>query len=278
MGTMKNAICTASDAKYGDFVIEHWLASLKANVDLSNTDILVFDYGFSTQQRGKLLDQNVKVIPCVRNGHVVSLRFRDMAIFLQENAYDQVLATDGGDIIFQTGLTELFEKNKTAFRAVTEDFNLPFERLFIANNFSATDGEKIKRLLEKKPMINAGVLVAPHNKFLALCQEIDGLVLDKSKFGPDQVAVNYILYRDGFVSLSNKFNFVFTTMTQPFRIQNGVFLLQSGEKIPIVHNAGGSNSFRPIKNFGFGPSFNRLKRLTYWSARIFTQVIHSFQR
>ncbi|MFH0954566.1 MAG: glycosyl transferase family 8 [Candidatus Micrarchaeota archaeon] len=275
---MKNAIFTCSDAKFGDFLANHWLKSLKENVDLSNTDVVILDYGFSKEQSDRLSKENVIIVKGKRDGHVTSIRFRDMAIFLEKHAYDQVLSTDGGDIIFQADLKELFEKNKDSFRAVTEDFNLPFGDLFTKNFFSKETVEKIKKTLKGKKMINAGVVVAPHKKFLNLAKEINELVIDKSKFGPDQVAVNYILYRDGFKELDKKFNFVFTTCALPFSIKDGEFLLPNGEKIPIVHNAGGSNTFRPIENFGYGKDFNRLKWFTYWGARVFTRLVHSFKR
>lgn len=274
---MKNAIFTCSDAKFGDFLADHWLKSLAANVDLSNTDVVVLDYGLSDSQVKRLKKKGAKVVSFPKTGHVCCIRFRDMARYLEKNKYEQVLSTDGGDIIFQSDLKELFEFSPKSFRAATEDFNLPFGNIYINGFFSKETEKKIKKTLKGKKMINAGVLVAPYSKFLGLCQEIDEVLTDKSKFGPDQVAVNYILHRDGFAELDKKFNFVFTTCVTPFIISKGEFLSESGGKIPIVHNAGGSNTFRPIENFGFGKTHNRLKFVTYWVARIFTKIIHGFK-
>jgi glycosyltransferase involved in cell wall biosynthesis len=271
---MKNAIFTSSDAKYGDFLIENWLASLKANVDLSNTDVIVLDYGFSEEQKKRLVREKVLVLPCRRDGHVVSLRFRDMARFLKKHSYDQVMTTDGGDIIFQTDLKELFESHPNDFRAVCEDFNLPFEAVFIDGFFSAEYEKKIRETIANKKMINAGVIVAPRKKFLSLCEEINREMLDKSAFGPDQIAINYILHRDGFVAVDSTYNFVVTTCETPFFIRNGVFYLENGKTIAIVHNAGGSPWYRPIENFGFGPQKNRLKETTYKVARMVTRAVH----
>ncbi len=147
---MKNAIFTSSDAKYGDFLIHAWLKSLKANADLSNAEVIVLDYGFSGEQRKKLEKQNVTVLQCERNGHVVSLRFRDMADYLKNHSFDQVLSTDGGDIIFQTDLKELFESNKNDFRAVCEDMHLPFGAVFIDPFFSKEYAKKIKKTIRGK--------------------------------------------------------------------------------------------------------------------------------
>ncbi len=88
------------------------------------------------------------------------------------------------------------------------------------------------------------------------------------------MCINYILYRDGFFPLEQKYNFVVATCQTPFFIQKSVFFMENGEKIAIVHNAGGHPWFRPIKNFGFGAGKNRLKTLTYFVARGFTKTIH----
>jgi hypothetical protein len=37
------AVVTASDLKYGDFLIEHWLRSLRENVRLDAIEIVVLD-------------------------------------------------------------------------------------------------------------------------------------------------------------------------------------------------------------------------------------------
>lgn len=275
---MKNAVFTSSDAKYGDFLIHAWLKSMKANVDLSNMEVIILDYGFSEEQRKKLKKENVTVLKCQRNGHVVSLRFRDMAAYLKKHAFDQILSMDGGDIIFQADLKDLFEKNKNDFRAVCEDMHLPFDAVFIDPFFSKEYAKKIKKTIRGKKMINAGVLVAPHEKFLALCEECNREITDKTKFGPDQMCINYVLYRDGFVELDKKYNFVVATCQTPFSIKKSVFFMANGEKIAIVHNAGGHPWFRPIQNFGFGTGKNRLKTIAYLAARGFTKTIHFLAR
>ncbi|MBI4209933.1 MAG: glycosyl transferase family 8 [Candidatus Diapherotrites archaeon] len=271
---MKNLIITCSDAKFGDFTIMHWLQSLKANADLSRTEIVILDYGLSAAQLERLSREPVRVVPCVRDGHVISIRLRDMAAFLRKNRYGQVLAVDGGDIIFQAGIDELFSINPGEFRVVCEDFNVPFEKFFTRNFFRPEDVRKIRSELKGRPMVNAGVIAGPYKKFLALCTECDALLVDKSSFGPDQVAVNYVLYRAGFVDVGARFNFVCTTCETPFMIKGGVFCLSDGRPISIVHNAGYSVWFRPVDNFGFGPGHNRIKPLTYLAVRLATKAMH----
>lgn len=44
-------IATACNQKCEEFLLDHWLKSLKENVNLSNIDILVIDFGLSEKLR-----------------------------------------------------------------------------------------------------------------------------------------------------------------------------------------------------------------------------------
>ncbi|MBN2421692.1 hypothetical protein JXB41_00575 [Candidatus Woesearchaeota archaeon] len=272
MNLIKNVIFTACDSKYGDFLTDHWLNSLKENVNLKNIDIVVLDYGLTKEQVSKLKKEKVIVEKCKRDGHVVILRFRDMANFLRKHKYYLVLSVDGGDVIFQADISDIFEKNKKSFQAVYEDVNLAFDDLFFKQFFKKEDCYKIKAMIKGKKMVNAGVIVSPANKFRKLCEEINFLITDKSKFGPDQIAVNYIFYRDGFNELEKKYNFLVSTSHGKFYIRKGIFYLNNGEKIPVVHNAGNVSFWRVVKNFGYGNRYNKLKI----SLHLFQGILYFF--
>jgi len=267
---MKNAIITCCDAKYGDALINNWLKSLEANVDKSNLDMIVVDYGLTKEQISKLKD--MIIYKGTRDGHVNLVRFRDIAKFLDKNRYDQVMMTDGGDIIFQTGLKELFDNNKNEFRAACEDFYIDFRNVFMRGSFTKENIKKINKVLDGKKMVNAGVIIGPYHKFKKMCKEAYRLLINKQIFGPDQIAVNYILYRDGFKLIENKFNFIPLTSRKRFSIKNGIFYFKDGEKIPIVHNAGNKKFFRPIKNFGYGKTHNQIKLLHFLILRNFYRI------
>src|SRR3989344_5251399 len=167
---MKNLIATCSDAKYGDFLINHWLKSLKDHVDLNKTEIAVMDYGLTAEQIKRLKGQGVIVQKCVRDGFPNSIKFRDIGNFISSKEYDQVLTCDGGDIIFQENINYLFEQDKEMFRAVCEDVSPPFES-FINDCFDKEDIKNIKDVLKGKKLVNAGVLLAPYWRFKQLCEE-----------------------------------------------------------------------------------------------------------
>jgi hypothetical protein len=106
------------------------------------------------------------------------------------------------------------------------------------------------------------------------------LIKDKHEFGPDQIVVNYHLYKDrkSLFIFDSKFNFMMSTAYAGFRLVKGVFYKLNGEKIVIVHNAGQMNLFRPINNFGYGPSFNQLKHIMYFLKRSMYYLLEIYKK
>lgn len=271
---MKNAsnkkflIVTASDAKFGNFLIEHWLKSLLLHVDNKLIDITILDYGLTDEQKSQLIEKEVKIMHCKRDGHVVNLRYRDLLSILQKNSYNQVMICDGGDMIFQTNIMELFSENTKEFRAVCEDIPPPaIEYTLLNNTFTPQLSEKISHTLKNKKMINGGLVVGSAERIKHLCEYMLMTITDMSLFGPDQVVLNYLLYSEGFHKLPNKYNFVITTSNEKFTIKNGTFYINKTNYISIVHNAGAKPYLRPIRNFGYGPNHNKFKPIAYYTLR-----------
>jgi hypothetical protein len=253
-------IYTASDKKFGDFLVDHWFRSLRESVDLSRIDVRVLDFGLSPAQRFYLEHNGVGIRRCTCDGHVAVIRFRDLARDLADSSYEQVLAVDGGDIVFQDDIAPLFLKDQDRFRAVQEDLKSGFEIFLKEEYFSRETIGEIQRVTDNRPQINAGFLLGPRNLILDLCGEIERLVLDKRDFGPDQLVVNKVLYETDFVPLPRGCNFVLATAQEGFVVEKGVFYSTvTHGKIPVVHNAGNWKFLRPIDNFGYGPGKNRVK-------------------
>lgn len=272
---MKNLIITSSDSKYGNFLIKHWLKSLQENVNLNNIDILVLDYGLTPQQISLLKEKNVLVKSCKRDAHVTAIRHRDTADFLKKNLYSQILFMDSGDIIFQSDISKLFDENKESFREVFENYNLfsttsPLLKSF----FRKEDNENIEKSLKNRKLINAGVIFGPAEKFIDLCESAYNLIENKDVFGPDQMAINYILSQKNFVPLSEIYNFVITTAKEETILEDDIFYLKNRQKIPIVHNAGGVEVFRPVENFGYGKNCNNLKTIQFKAIRAAGKIKH----
>lgn len=264
----KNIIITFCDAGVGDFVIDNWLASLTANVNLTHVDIAVLDYGLHERQRTRLLSAGVRVIPCKRDGSIVVIRFRDLSDFLKKTSYEQVMTTDGSDVIFQADISTLFERDAQKYRAVCEYYKQPLDEIARSKkNITGDIAEDVGTYLRDRKMVNAGVLLGPREKFIELCDYCYAHVADKNKFGPDQLIVAYFLYKRGFTELEAVYNFILYTAKSSFTIRDGKFFDESGTLIPIVHNAGRFSFVRAIRNFGYGAGHNKVKSVRFYLLR-----------
>lgn len=275
---MKNAIITAANAKVGDFVINHWLASLADTNDLRKTDVIIIDYGLTETQISALRKKKAIVLPGTKQYHIVNKRFFDAASYLKTRSYDQVLFVDSGDVIFQGDISKVFDTHPDCFRVVPLGKRILFYKWFIFNHFEEEVKREIWRVIRNKPVINAGVIFAPAKKFIELCDRMQSLIRDKEEFGPDQIVVNYHIYNDSFKFIDAKYNFMMSTAYAGFRIKKGMFYKLSGEKIVIVHNAGQMDVFRPIYNFGYGTNYNQIKHVMYFLKRSMYYFLEMYKK
>lgn len=201
MDKIKHIIITSCNARYGDFLINHWLRSLKDNVNLENIDVLVIDYGLTKEQIKELKKQKVILYKGRNDGIINNVRFRDVVDFLEENDYDQVLSLDGGDLIFQSDISNIFDKNKDYIRIVSEQYFLNliskfFIYLFLITNINSFSREKynqIRKLIIKNDMINVGFILAPSKKFKKICIDCDSMNKSQHAWGADQLALTYLI-------------------------------------------------------------------------------------
>lgn len=275
---MKNAIITSANATIGDFLIDHWLKSLKDTNNLQNCDVIVFDYGLSKGDIKKLKKEGVIVIGGTKKYHIVNKRFFDTGKYLKKNLYNQILFVDSGDVIFQKDITSVFTTDMDSFRVVPLGKRILFYKWLIFKQFEDEVREKIWLIIKNKPIINAGVIFAPASKFIELCDEMEKLIRNKEEFGPDQIIVNYHLYKDSVKFIDSKYNFMMSTAYAGFNLRKGVFYKLTGEKIAIVHNAGQMNIFRPIYNFGYGEGRNQIKHVMYFLKRSMYYLLEMYKK
>jgi len=267
-------IITACNAKYGDFLTQHWFKSVLQHTDRELVDIAVLDYGLTARQKKLITAEKAIVVPCVANGHIVNIRYRDMYQFLLKNPYTQVLACDGGDMIFQVNITHLFREHTQEFRCVVEGYLAP-QMLMLMRNHPVTKetASEVIRNASTRPMINGGLVIAPRKKFLQLCTYIQKHVIDLAMFGPDQFLLNVYLVKKGFFDLGYRYNFLPTMFKERFSIKEGVFIDKRKKPIAIVHNASGSyDFFRVIRDFGFGKNRNKIRYLPLTISRIVNPI------
>jgi hypothetical protein len=263
------AIITASDRKYGDFLIEHWLRSLRENVCLDAIDVVVLDYGLSLAQRFYLEHQGVRLHKGERNGHVTVIRYRETRDLLDLSPYEQVCLCDSGDIIFQDDISGVFTHQPDQFRAVCEDSKPVFSFFIKDDFFRPEDRQRVTDAFLKNPVINGGLIIAPRERMCELCDVCLQMIVDKGHFGPDQLVVNTLLHEQGFVALDRRYNFVVATSAEPVQIRDGQILDQKGQRIAVVHNAGNFRFLRPIEQFGYGSGCNILRKEIYTALRGF---------
>ncbi|MCX6731325.1 MAG: hypothetical protein NTZ55_05765 [Candidatus Roizmanbacteria bacterium] len=275
---MKNVIITAANANIGDFLVHHWLRSLKDSNNLSHCDVVVIDYGLTDTHIKELQKEKVEVIPGTKKYHIVNKRFFDAGSYLKKNTYDQILFVDSGDVIFQGDISSMFTTDPNSFRVVPLGKRILFYQWLIFNQFEDEVKRKIWKLLKNKPIINAGVIFAPTQKFIELCDEMEKLIRNKEEFGPDQIIVNYHLYKDSVKFIDSKYNFMMSTVYLGFNVRKGIFYKLNGEKILIVHNAGQMNIFRPIYNFGYGEQRNQIKHVMYFLKRTMYLLLELYKK
>ncbi|MCX6732498.1 MAG: hypothetical protein NTV98_03070 [Candidatus Roizmanbacteria bacterium] len=275
---MKNVIITAANANIGDFLTRNWLRSLKDTNKLHNCDIVVVDYGLKNTHINQLKEEGVIVITGTKKYHIVNKRFFDAGKYLKNNSYDQVLFIDSGDVIFQGDIYSMFTTDINNFRVVPLGKRILFYQWLIFNQFEDEVKRKIWKLLKNKPIINAGVIFAPAQKFIELCDEMEKLIRNKEEFGPDQIIVNYHLYKDSVKFIDSKYNFMMSTVYLGFNLRKGTFYKLNGEKIIIVHNAGQMDIFRPIYNFGYGEGKNQIKHVMYFLKRTMYLLLEVYKK
>jgi hypothetical protein len=152
------------------------------------------------------------------------------------------------------------------------NYTIDFKRLFLRGFFEQSLEPDIRGVLRGRTPINTGLLIGPSAPLQRCLSEAFCMIQDRSKWGPDMVALNYILHRDGFVPIEETYNCVITTARSGFRIRQGRFYFPDGSLIKIVHNAGNKSFFRIIGRFGLGEDRNRIRRVRHILLRSFGKV------
>jgi hypothetical protein len=265
-GSGKHLVITVSDAHCGDFLARQWLASLEHVIDRGRVDVAVVDYGLTPAQRELLGSRGVLLWQGRRDGNVTVLRLRDIASFLACHRYDQVMVVDGGDVIFQDEFAEVFAMSPHSIRATCETYyGVEFWRLYLRGSFRRSLVPVIRDELRCRMAINTGMFIGPSAALQRCFSEAFRIIVNRWRWGADTVALNYVLYRNGFVPMKETYNYVPVTARRPFRIRQGRFYFRGGSLIKIVHNTGGRARYRIIGRLGKGAGRNRIR----WFWRVF---------
>jgi len=245
---------------------------------VKDIDILVMDYGLSMDACNVLRKEGVILRKAIHiDGHINNMRFFELSDFLKSNPqYTQVILCDSGDIIFQSDISMLFERESDKIRGVCEDISQNMDVLI--SNKIIVNATEIRNFLRNKKLINAGFVVYPSKTFIEIYSNMFKIIKDKNAWGVDMLLLNYFAYKKGFYELHQKYNFIPTTSSLKYVIKDGKFYLSDGEIIPVVHNAGGKKMWRPIDDFGYGDGHNVPRPMVIFLLRTFYRSLSLFRK
>lgn len=270
---MVNIIYTHCNSGAGDILINHWLRSVKLHIDLTDIEIVVIDFGLTPEQRETLREEGVELWPAQADGRTPNIQYREIARYLAtRDDVDQVVYSDCGDLIFQADIAPILKDDRSMMKAVVEpEFNVALHGITLGfGDVRPEYLDEIRKTIGDRPTANCGFVVGPSAKIAAIWDTYQTLCHGVDLHGTDQLIINYILRRDGFVELDRIWNYVTFINGQRFYYDRDGFLCNHQGRIPVVHNAGRYNSVRTIKGFGY-----RCGRIR---PRLYTESIRLFYR
>jgi hypothetical protein len=129
---------------------------------------------------------------------------------------------------------------------------------------------EIRATIGEQPTANCGIVVGPRDKMMAIWDTYQAFCHGVDLHGTDQLIINYILRRDGFIELDRAWNYVTFINSDRFYYDADGFLCNHAGRIPVVHNAGRHDLVRTITGFGY--------RCGKIKPRAYTESIRLFYR
>jgi hypothetical protein len=203
---MAKTIVIGAVSNYEYDKIEPWLVSLRRtgytgdvalvayNMDAKTAETLteknVIIFAFNKDEKGNLSYSN-------QNFSIMIERFAHIWAFLKDTDYDNVIATDVRDVIFQTNPDHYMRDDIAHILVGTENLNYEDEP-WGKNNLTQSFGPLIYKTLEKSPIVCAGVIAGTKKVVMdlmlqtfLLCRGAPSQVPGGG--GPDQAALNILL-------------------------------------------------------------------------------------
>ena len=178
--------------------------------------------------------RGVACYACVKDGHPGTVRVRDVATIAAKLGYDQVLAVDSGDLIFQADVSPLFEQDKHEFRAVCEELSVPIHHVFMdRSDFPPAVRRRILSFLYDKPVINGGFLLGPVAKFQGVLGKVRGAWRRPSVLLHRSNGVELHAPSGRVKPLEKRYNFVAISMLSRISIRRGAIYDEQGRIIPV---------------------------------------------
>lgn len=238
--------------------IKPWVNSIKKSGFNGDLLAIIYGNGSAEQQSSAYLKNNefqVVSIPNFTKSIVVD-RFRDMAIYLHKNRakYRYVIATDVGDIVFQTNPSKFLESNLT-----DKDILVGSECVFYRDETWGRQNMRMSYpaqadMMMDKLIYNAGSIAAKVDAAIDLFVDIYNMSITTSVYNPDQAAMNILVHtkyidKTNLCSMKQGWSIQCGTVADPnrlkeyghllteneFRFDAGVGYNVSGDKVCLVH-------------------------------------------
>lgn len=245
----KMAIITYADNKYEENLEMDFLRTL-FKVSKYDGYVYILNYGISSKVKERILENYpVRIVDCIPSESIFTSRYRDICDLMDDlpQNVDYVITMDSGDIWFQDSIKSL-DVSGEFFLSLSEENRIWGEDEWTNKCLNNLDDEKKKSILEKiagKTVKNSGVIVADKITMKKLANSVyeDICEYGYEFFGIDQIFVNYEvskLFESNYQILSDVYNYVVISNQGKYISQNDVLYKVTGEKIVVVHNAGGN--------------------------------------
>lgn len=245
----KVAIITYSDCRFEENLELDYLKTLYSEAKFDGY-LYILDYGITDSVKERIRQNYpVNIVDCLLSESVFTSRYRDISKIIDSLPEDvgRVITMDSGDIWFQDLLEGIkgIEDNYLSLCEEDRIWGIDEWTNKCLSNISLEKRTEILRWIEGKPVKNSGVIVADKYTMKILADAVyrDICEYGYEFFGIDQIFVNYEiskLFDDRYKVLSEVYNYVVVSNSNNYIIKNDLLYKKTGEKIIIVHNAGGN--------------------------------------
>ena len=212
--------------------------------------VIILNYGISENAINRIKKMYpVQIVDCCIKTDIFVDRYRDIASEIEnlDNDISTIITMDCGDVWFQSSLEIMQNIGIDEIWTVMENriWDEDEWALKCINNLVDKDKEYVIEKLTGTNVRNSGVIVGGKNAIKKLSKKVyhDILNCGYFYFGIDQIFVNYEIAKldvDKRRSLDEIFNYVLISNQGQFYIIDNVVYRNDGNKIVIVHNAGGN--------------------------------------
>lgn len=238
--------------------IRPWVNSIKKSGFDGDLLAIIYGNGSAEQQSSVYLKSGgfeVVSIPSFSKSIVVD-RFKDMALYLHRNRakYRYVIATDVGDIVFQTNPSEFLEKH-----LVDKDILVGSECIHYRDETWGRQNMRMSYpsqadMMMDKVIYNAGSIAAKVDAAIELFVDIYNMSITTPVYNPDQAAMNILVHtkyldKTNLCSMKEGWSIQCGTVADPnrlkeyghlliendFKFDAGVGYNISGDKVCLVH-------------------------------------------